>query len=71
MKHYALNPQETVFEQNQTGNNFFVIIFGKLEVIINGKKVNTLEAKDNFGELSLLHNTPRSATIKTIEKSAL
>ena len=71
MKHYALNPQETVFEQNQTGNNFFVIIFGKLEVIINGKKVNTLEAKDSFGELSLLHNTPRSATIKTIEKSAL
>ena len=38
---------------------------------MNGKIVNTLEPRDSFGELALLHNTPRSATILTLEKTTL
>ena len=71
MKHYALNAKEIVFEQEQVGNNYFIVISGKLEVIVNGKIVNRLEPRDSFGELALLHNTPRSATIITIEKTTL
>ncbi|OMJ92780.1 hypothetical protein SteCoe_4414 [Stentor coeruleus] len=71
MRHYALNPKEIVFEQEQTGNTFFIVITGKLEIIVNGKKVNTLSERDSFGELALLHNTPRSATVLTLEKTTL
>lgn len=71
MKHYTLKPNEIIFEQNQEGNNFFIVITGKLEVVINGKVVNTMNAKDSFGELALLHNTPRSATVLTLEKTTL
>ncbi|CAG9322118.1 unnamed protein product [Blepharisma stoltei] len=71
MKHYSLGSNSIIFEENQSGNNFFVIISGKLEVLIKGKRVNILKPGDSFGELALLHDTPRTATIKTIEKSTL
>ncbi|CAG9325580.1 unnamed protein product [Blepharisma stoltei] len=71
MKHYALSPDAIVFMQDQPGGNFFVVASGKLQVIINGTLTKILKPGDSFGELALLHDTPRSATIKTIEKTVL
>lgn len=71
MKYYILEPREVVFEQNSVGSTFFVIAHGKLEVIIDEKRVNVLRPQESFGELALLHDTPRSATVKTIENSSL
>ncbi|CAG9331746.1 unnamed protein product [Blepharisma stoltei] len=71
MKHYTLGPLEVVFEQDQPGNTFFIVASGKLEVYVNGKKVKTLGAGDSFGELALLHDSPRSATIQTAERTTL
>lgn len=71
MKNYSLQSSEIVFEQNKPGNNFYVINSGKLEVIINQKQVGQLKAGDSFGEMALIHDTPRTATVKTLEKSIL
>lgn len=71
MKHFTLNQNEIVFEQDQPGNNFFIVISGRLNVFVNGNKVNMLEARDSFGELALMHNTPRSATVVTVERTTL
>lgn len=71
MRHYQLTSNSVVFEQNTPGNNFFVVASGKLEVIINDIRIKILKSGDSFGELALLHDTPRSATIKTIEKTML
>jgi len=71
MKYYDLNPGEIIFEQNNPGNNFFVVESGDLEVIINGNQVKILHAGDSFGELALLHDSPRSATVKTTTKVGL
>ena len=71
MKHYTLAPREIVFEQEQPGVNFFVVASGQLEVLINSRRVNILNTGDSFGELALLHDTARSATIVTIDRTTM
>ena len=71
MKHYTLAPHEIVFEQEQPGVNYFIIATGQLEVIINSRRVNLLNPGDSFGELALLHDTVRSATILTVDRSTM
>ena len=71
MKHYTLAPHEIVFEQEQPGVNFFVVASGQLEVLVNSRKVNLMNAGDSFGELALLHDTSRSATVVTVERTTM
>ena len=68
MKFFVMGPKEVIFEQNSPGNNFYVISAGKIEVFVNGKQVNVLGPGDSFGELALLHDSPRSASVYTLEK---
>lgn len=71
MKHYLLQPNETVFEQGSAGTTFFVIGNGEVEVVVNSQVVNRLKIGDSFGEVALLHRVPRSATVRTLEKCDL
>lgn len=71
MKHYSLGRYEIIFEQGQPGNNFFIVESGKLEVLINNQRKNLLMPGDSFGELALMHGSPRSATVRSIEKVTL
>ena len=68
MKLYSMGPREIVFEQNAPGSNFYIVATGKLDIFINGKQVNILGPGDSFGELALLHEAPRSASVYTVEK---
>lgn len=71
MKHYSMLGKEVVFEQGCPGNLFFVVCTGKLEVTVNSKRVNILGPGDSFGELALLHDSPRSASVATLEKVSM
>lgn len=54
---------EPIIRQGESGNEFFVIVHGRVSVSIDGKTVAMLAAGDFFGELSLLRDEPRIATI--------
>jgi len=71
MKFYVLGPREYVFQQGNPGVNFFVVAGGSLEVIVNSTRVNVLKPGDSFGELALMHNDPRSASIRTLDRCTL
>ena len=49
--------------EGSTGREFFVIVDGEANVSRNGRKVATLGPGSYFGELALLQNAPRNATI--------
>lgn len=50
--------------QGAPGREFFVLIEGTADVLRNGRKVNTMKDGDFFGEIALLHHSPRTATVK-------
>jgi CRP-like cAMP-binding protein len=56
----------TLTVQGEEGREFHVILEGKTEVTINGRVVSELRPGDAFGEIALLHNVPRSATVTAL-----
>jgi CRP-like cAMP-binding protein len=60
-----------LFLQGEPGKNFYVLMSGSMEVIVNENVVNVISPGEGFGELALLHDTPRSATIQATEYCTL
>jgi len=52
-----------IARQGQVGREFIVIVEGSADVTIDAKKVGALGAGDFFGEMSLLTQQPRIATV--------
>ena len=50
-------------KEGELGHEFFVIIEGEAEVTRRGKQLATSTSGDFFGEISLLENSPRVATV--------
>jgi cGMP-dependent protein kinase len=56
-----------IFKQGDIGKYFYVIKSGEVIIDVNNKFSKTITAGESFGELALLHQSPRSATIKTLK----
>jgi cGMP-dependent protein kinase len=71
MHYLTIDPHELIFEQRQHGSHFFILETGTVEIIVNDSRVTVLRRGSCFGELALLHNSPRSATVRSLERCTL
>ena len=65
---------ETVFQQGDDGDRFYLIARGKVSVTVpeadgGDHEIERLGDGDHFGELALIHGRPRTATLRTLTPS--
>ena len=60
-----------IFKQGFEGVFFYIIKKGIVELIIDFKIIKKLTKGDSFGEFALLHNAPRSGTIRSLSQCEL
>ncbi len=69
LKKIRVLPDQYIVKQNDAAETAFLVISGGLVAEVNGKKVGKIETGEIFGELSLILNEPRKASIKAIVPS--
>lgn len=66
---------EVVIRQGDQGDNFYVIDQGKFVFLFEGdggkEQIGSIEGPGSFGELALMYNCPRSATVKAVEEGVV
>ncbi|MBT7609209.1 MAG: Stp1/IreP family PP2C-type Ser/Thr phosphatase [Bacteriovoracaceae bacterium] len=67
VKIYATN--EFILKEGTTGEDMFIILAGKVDIIVNETVQASLGPGKLFGEMSLIDKSPRSASIRSTEET--
>jgi hypothetical protein len=62
---------EVVITEGQHGEHYFAVVNGHLSVTSGGRQVNQIERGGGFGEIALLHDVRRNATVTATTDSTL
>ena len=62
---------EIIIRQGEEGDNFYIVEAGKYGVEVDGQEVVQIGPGGSFGELALMYNAPRAATVKALEDGGL
>lgn len=63
-----MNAEEIVIVEGESGSNLYIIDSGEVQIMINGKNIRTMGKGCVLGELALLYDAPRSATVKCLTR---
>jgi CRP/FNR family transcriptional regulator, cyclic AMP receptor protein len=58
-----VEPGKVLCREGEVGREFFVLVHGKVQVTRKGRRVSTLTGGDFLGEIGLLTELPRTATV--------
>ena len=62
-------PDDYIFKQGEKGDKAYLLLDGRVAIEVNGKKVAEISEMEIFGEMSLILNKPRTASIKALKPS--
>jgi MFS family permease len=60
-----------IIREGDRGDQFYLIEAGEVEVVHGPTRINRLKAGDHFGEIALLRDTERTATVRAVTPTRL
>ncbi|NTU71057.1 MAG: cyclic nucleotide-binding domain-containing protein [Coriobacteriia bacterium] len=62
-------PSQVIVTQGTPGQAFYLVLSGRVEILRDGTSLGAFGPGDFFGEMSLLDQAPRSATIRALDQT--
>jgi predicted MFS family arabinose efflux permease len=59
----SVGPGAAIITEGEEGDRYYVVTEGTVDVTIGGHVLRTMTTGDSFGEIALLRNVPRTATV--------
>ena len=66
-----VGPGRELIVQGEAGDRFYLIDSGRVEVIRDGVRLCDQGPGESFGEIALIRDEPRSATVRALEPTCL
>lgn len=58
----VFEPGAIIFERNDQSDCMYAVIDGEVDILVDGKVIDTARTGSLIGEMALIDNSPRSAT---------
>lgn len=71
LKEKKVTTGSIVIKQGDVGDFFYIVEEGTLEFLVDGQKVGDAGPGSSFGELALMYNAPRAATVRATSDAVL
>jgi MFS family permease len=66
LDHMHVRADSDIIRQGDTGDRYYIIGQGQCVILIDGRAVNAIGPGSGFGEIALINDVPRTATVRSM-----